>query len=76
MTAIVRLLWVGCAFLALTVLRAVAFPIVESADPEHPSFWAALSNYSLMLWVPAVAAFGLAAVLWLRMAALRWIERR
>ena len=76
MRAVVRLFWVGCALMALQVLRAFAFPIFEPADPEHPSFLAVVSNYSLLLWVPAVACLALAAVMWLRLVALRWIEHR
>lgn len=71
----VRLFWIGCVLLIATVVRAVAFPVIEPADPENPSFWAVLSNYSLMLWVPALACLGVAGAIWLRGAALRWIER-
>lgn len=75
MKAVRTLLWLGVAFLVATLIRVVAFPIIEPADPEHPSLWAVVSNYSLLLWVPAAACFGFAAFLWLRGLAVRWIER-
>jgi len=71
----VRLVWIGSALLIATVVRAVAFPIIEPGDPDNPGLWALLSNYSLMLWVPALACLGLGGVIWLRAVALRWIER-
>ena len=65
MKAVRRLLLIGCALLALAA----------PAEPENPGLGASVSNYSLLLWVPAVACLGLAMLIWLRDLAVRWVER-
>ncbi len=75
MKGVRRLLLIGCALLALAAIRVVAFPILEPAEPENPGLGASVSNYSLLLWVPAVACLGLAMLIWLRDLAVRWVER-
>jgi hypothetical protein len=52
----------GIALLLLAVIRALAFPIIEPFDHENPSFWLEAYNFTIMLWVPALAVLAAAAI--------------
>lgn len=67
-----RVFWSGFALLLLALVRAFAFPFVEPADKENPGFWLELYNFSILLWIPALAIIAFAGVLQLRV----WFIRR
>ncbi len=64
----------GMALLLISVIRAVAFPVIEPANRENPGLWLEVYSYSVMIWVPAVILIVLSAIMpvWLRI--VRWVE--
>lgn len=71
-----RLLWAGLGLLGLAIVRAVAFPFIYPADKQHIPLWLEIYNFSIMLWVPAVAVIAFAGLLQLRLWLIGWINQR
>ena len=64
------------ALLVLSVVRVFAFPFIEPANKFDPPFWLEVYNFSILLWIPALAVLALAGFLQLRRWLIRLIERR
>jgi len=69
-----RLLKWGVALLLISVIRIVAFPIIEPADREDPGLWFNLYSYSVLLWIPAVVMIALSAIVPVWHRVILWVE--
>jgi hypothetical protein len=52
------------------------FPFIEPENKEEPGFWLELYNFSILLWIPAIAVIGLAGLLQFRLWVIKWTKRR
>lgn len=71
-----RIFWFGLILLAVALVRGVAFPFIDPANKEDPGFWWEVYNFSLLLWVPAIAVIGFAGLLHLILPLIKWMKRR
>ena len=70
-----RVFWLGLSLFGLAIVRVFAFPFIDPADKENIPFWMQVYNFSIMLWVPAVAVIAFAGLLQLRLWLIRWIDQ-
>jgi hypothetical protein len=71
-----RVLRFGLILLAVALVRGFAFPFIEPENKEEPGFWLELYNFSILLWIPAIAVIGLAGLLQFRLWVIKWTKRR
>ena len=70
-----RIFWLGLVLLALAAVRMFAFPFIDPANKEEPSFWWQVYNFSILLWIPAVAVIALAVLLQLGLSLAKLMKR-
>ncbi|WP_206243465.1 hypothetical protein [Novosphingobium terrae] len=70
-----RIFWFGLALFALAVVRGFAFPFIDPANKEEPGFWWEVYNFSILLWIPAIAVIGFAVLLQLSLSFIKWMKR-
>lgn len=58
-----RLLWLGLVLLGLAAVRVLAFPFIDPANKADPGLWWEIYNFSILLWIPALATIALASLL-------------